>query len=115
MLYDLSELRVFSRGDAVFELDMIDTFLEEASEYGETMRKGYASGDYLSVGATAHRFKSSVNLFGMKPLHVILNDIELACKTGHDASLMSRLMQQFDEMLGPLTQMMLAEKSRYVS
>jgi hypothetical protein len=113
MLYDLSELRLFSRGDATFELDMIETFLEEAADYGRIMREGYAAGDYAIVGATAHRFKSSVNVFGMKPLHVILNDMELASKTGHDESLMARLMQQFEDMLGPLTRMMLSEKAKY--
>jgi len=46
-------------------------------------------------------------------LHVILNDMELASKTGHDESLMARLMQQFEDMLGPLTRMMLSEKAKY--
>jgi HPt (histidine-containing phosphotransfer) domain-containing protein len=115
MNYDLSELRTFSRGDLAFELDMIETFLEEADEYSQIIREGFRQKDFPIVGSTAHRFKSSVNLFGMKPLNVILNDIELACKTGQDETLLSRLVGEYNEMINPIIEMMDLEKAKYES
>lgn len=113
MNYDLSDLRKFSRGNYAFELDMIETFLLEADEYTLLIQEGFERNDLIKVGSIAHKFKSSVVIFGMMELHGILDDMEVACKTGNLEILKVQLLPQFEQGIASLTLGMKQEKNNY--
>ena len=79
MMYDLSLLKTYSKGDADFELDMIQTFLDEAPAYRSEMAQFLKEKKIKEAGLLAHKFKSSVDIFGMSDLRLLLDSFEKNC------------------------------------
>jgi HPt (histidine-containing phosphotransfer) domain-containing protein len=80
MLYDLTELRSYSNGDKDFELDMFQTFLDQTSEFLTQLDGFMLHNNTLEVGKVAHKFKSSVGIFGMESIRKNLELLENACR-----------------------------------
>jgi len=53
--YDLGELKQVTRGNPEFFNEMIDTFIENATEGIEQIKKAYSKENWLEVKETAHR------------------------------------------------------------
>jgi HPt (histidine-containing phosphotransfer) domain-containing protein len=113
MLYDLSELRKFSRGDLEFELDMIQTFIDEAEEYSGKMRSLYQKNELSGVAAFAHKFKSTADVFLMKELRALLDEIENKSKSFKLSDDLQNLLNSLDQLSLKLIEMMNQEKVKY--
>jgi HPt (histidine-containing phosphotransfer) domain-containing protein len=115
MLYDLTELKKYSHGDLEFELDMIQTFIEEAGEYSITIRNLFQKNELSALAAYAHKFKSTADVFQMSELRALLDDIERKCKSLalHDDLLVS--LNKLDQMSCQLVDMMNMEKVNYTA
>lgn len=111
MMYDLSLLKTYSKGDADFELDMIQTFLEEAPVYSGEMATFLKARRIKEAGLLAHKFKSSVDIFGMSDLRLLLDDFEKNCSKNIPSE---ELMLKISLMVEELIVIMYDEKTRYI-
>jgi len=113
MEYDLSELRKFSRGDKDFELDMIQTFINECIEYSDLMNQHYNTNNYQGLGGVAHKFKSSVSIFKMERFLGVLAEIENTCKAAGDHPGLPESMNSMQVMVAQLLESMNREMENY--
>lgn len=113
MEYDLSELRNFSRGDKDFELDMIQTFINECIEYSGLMNQYFNKNDFQGLGSMAHKFKSSASIFKMDRFLGILAEIETTCKSAGDLSGLPETMNNMQGMVVQLVESMNREMENY--
>ncbi len=65
---DLSRLHELSRGDTEFELEMLETFLEDAPSYIEEAKKALANQDFATVYARAHQLKGASSMVGIRKM-----------------------------------------------
>ena len=79
MLYDLTELKIYSNGDKEFEADMFQTFLNQTSEFLSKTEYYLLQNNMVEIGRIANKFKSSVSIFGMAAIRQNLDFIEDAC------------------------------------
>ena len=84
MLYDLTELKIYSNGDKEFEADMFQTFLNQTSEFLSKIEYYLLQNNMVEIGRIAHKFKSSVSIFGMAAIRQNLDFIEDACRKNAD-------------------------------
>lgn len=100
MMYDLSLLKTYSKGDVDFELDMIQTFLDEAPVYSSEMATFLNEKKIKEAGLLAHKFKSSVDIFGMSDLRLLLDDLEKNCsKNIPSEELMFKISLMVEELI----------------
>jgi HPt (histidine-containing phosphotransfer) domain-containing protein len=113
MLYDLSELKEYSRGDSEFELDMIQTFIDEAAEYKNSIQNSFHNNEISVVATWAHKFKSSVGVFGMIQLRALLDEIEKKCISQACYDDLNNLLGDLDRSVQDLISLMTLEKENY--
>jgi len=65
---DLDRLYELSRGDKEFELEMLETFLEDAPSYIEEAKKAFASQDFTALHARAHQLKGASSMVGIRKM-----------------------------------------------
>jgi HPt (histidine-containing phosphotransfer) domain-containing protein len=103
MLYDLTELKSYSNGDKEFEADMFQTFLDQTPEFLKQMDFYLLQNNIVEVGKIAHKFKSSVGIFGMESIRKNLELIENACRINSERAkideLHNKLKNQVTEVL----------------
>lgn len=71
---DITSLKAM--GDDSFVSDMIDTFIENATEGWTTITQAISKGDYEKAGLTAHRIVSPARHFKAEQLVSLLKEIE---------------------------------------
>lgn len=79
MLYDLSGLHRYSRGDRSFESDMLQTFLDQVSMFINQVNGLMACNRLVEVGRATHKFRSSISFFGMETIRAELELLENCC------------------------------------
>ena len=89
MLYDISVLHMYSNGDKEFEADMIQTFLDQAPDVLSEIEHHFNHNNATEVGKIAHKFKSSVALFGMDEIFNTLQLIENSCRDNNDSAIIA--------------------------
>lgn len=80
MLYDLTELKSYSNGDKEFEADMFQTFLDQAPGFLSQIDTYLSQNNISEAGKIAHKFKSSVGIFGMESIRKGLEELENSCR-----------------------------------
>ncbi|MCS6794074.1 MAG: PAS domain S-box protein [Oscillatoriaceae bacterium SKYG93] len=73
-LMDLARLDELTRGDTGFQLELLQTFMEDAPSYLEGIKQAIASGDFKTLARRAHQLK------GAAAMVAILNIPELAAQ-----------------------------------
>lgn len=73
---DLSYLREMSGNDTDIIREMIEIFIEQVSEFESEISAHFNSRDWGSLGAIAHKAKSSVRTMGMEQLGDSLEQLE---------------------------------------
>ncbi len=81
---NLDYLRSISEDDKEFLRDMINLFASQVPLFVQNMKKHYDSGNYLALGAEAHKAKSSVMMMGMKELASELRIFQIKTEEGMD-------------------------------
>ncbi|WP_320054666.1 Hpt domain-containing protein [uncultured Acetobacteroides sp.] len=79
MLYDLSDLHRYSKGDSGFEGDLLQAFLDQASAFISQVNGLTACSRLAEVGRAAHKFRSSISFFGMEAIRAELELLEGCC------------------------------------
>ncbi|MDY6804095.1 MAG: PAS domain S-box protein [Cyanobacteriota bacterium] len=77
---DLNRLHELSRGDTEFELEMLETFLEDAPSYIEDAKKALASNDYAAIHARAHQLKGASSMVGIRKMPEVAARLDALAK-----------------------------------
>ena len=75
-LYDLSSLRLISRGNDAFVQKMVNIFCEETPEMFSRMEEAFHSGNLDKVKETAHKMKPSIDGLNITTLKQLIRDLE---------------------------------------
>jgi HPt (histidine-containing phosphotransfer) domain-containing protein len=96
-LINTEYLETVSGGDKEILRELIDLFSNQAREISEEMKTLLSAGNYYSLGMLAHKAKSSVAIFGMNDLAVMLKTFELEGKEGINNSNYSSYIRRYEE------------------
>jgi len=77
---DLEYLRILSKGDEVFEKNMIRSFSIQMPEELEKLKSSIIEKNYEQIGSIAHNMKSTLSYMGLNQLTPLLQQIEQECE-----------------------------------
>jgi HPt (histidine-containing phosphotransfer) domain-containing protein len=77
--------------------EMIQIFVEQLPEFTGGLAEHLANGDFVALGALAHKAKSSVAVMGMEALTADLKKLELTAKAGTEQEAYPGLVERFIE------------------
>jgi len=77
---DLEYLKIISKGDEVFEKNMIRSFSIQMPEELNRLKSSILERDYEQIGSIAHNMKSTLAYMGLRQLTPLLQQIEQECK-----------------------------------
>ena len=112
-MIDISILHDFSRGDKAFELDVIQTYIDESDEFASLLETNLIQGNVSEIGRIAHKLKSSISVFGFKEFHQLLNKLEDYCNQQSPHELLNSLVLDVLNYNKNLTAEMLEIKAEY--
>jgi len=92
---DLTYLESMSMGTNELIVEMIQLFIDQLPEFKEGLTEHLNKGDYMALGALAHKAKSSVAVMGMDSLAADLKTLEISAKAGKDQELYPILVNRF--------------------
>ncbi|WP_443936834.1 PAS domain S-box protein [Pedobacter sp. MW01-1-1] len=75
-LYDLSSIRLISKGREDFVKKMVDMFCEQLPSLVKEMSDAFHANDLTQMGALAHKLKSSIDHLNVFPLQRVIRSIE---------------------------------------
>ena len=91
-MIDISVLRDFSGGDKEFELDIVQTYIDESGYYSSLLESNFNNGNLQEVARVAHKLKSSISVFGLAEFHQLLNKLEEKCNQPPVDEFLSKLV-----------------------
>jgi HPt (histidine-containing phosphotransfer) domain-containing protein len=94
---DLTYLESMSMGSNDLIVEMIQIFVDQLPEFTDGLAAHLRSGDFIALGALAHKAKSSVAVMGMESLATDLKTLELSAKAGTDPEFYPVLVDRFIE------------------
>lgn len=112
MLYDLTELRSYSNGDKEFEADMFQTFLDQAPDFLSQIQTFLVQKNISEAGKTAHKFKSSVGIFGMETIRKGLEELENSCRITADYDHLQELFENIRTLVNEVIPLIDRERQR---
>jgi len=77
---DLEYLKILSKGDEVFEKNMIRSFSMQMPEELNRLKSSIIDKNYEQIGSIAHNMKSTLSFMGLNQLTPLLQQIEQECK-----------------------------------
>ena len=89
---NIQELKKYLNCDNKFLASIIDKFIEEAAEI---MKTASANKKWEAVRASAHKMLSSVRIFELKEIIVILEKIEIEVETQNNYALIEEEVKKF--------------------
>ncbi|PWS27538.1 hypothetical protein DHW03_08040 [Pedobacter yonginense] len=75
-LYNLSSLRVISKGREDFVKKMVDMFCEQMPPMVNELKEAYQNHNLQQMGSVAHKLKSSIDHLNMTTIQRVIRDIE---------------------------------------
>lgn len=112
MLYDLTELRSYSNGDKEFEADMFQTFLDQAPDFLSQIQTFLVQNNISEAGKTAHKFKSSVGIFGMETIRKGLEELENSCRITAEYDHLQELFENIRTLVNEVIPLIDRERQR---
>ena len=77
---DLDYLKILSKGDEVFEKNMIRSFSVQMPEELNRLKSSIIDKNYEQISSIAHNMKSTLSFMGLNQLTPLLQQIEQECK-----------------------------------
>jgi signal transduction histidine kinase/CheY-like chemotaxis protein len=108
---DLEYLKILSKGDEIFEKNMIRSFSIQMPEELNRLKSSILDKDYKQIGTIAHNMKSTVSFMGLNQLTPLLQQIEQECKRQNG---ISRISDNFT-LIDATCQLAIAEARELIS
>jgi HPt (histidine-containing phosphotransfer) domain-containing protein len=100
---DLSQLKTLTGGDNAFLIEVLELIERQSPSALAQMHASYQTGDYQTLKAAAHKYKSSVNFLGNAELVGLIKQIEhqagLPGQNEELRQLLTQLQAIYDELL----------------
>lgn len=110
MLYDLGELRSVTRGNEAFFTEMIQTFIENASEGIEQIRRAIENSEWTDVRETAHRLIPSFKHLSIKTVVSDLVELKNESVQDNGREIVMQLIDRIEEVTGEVVNNLKQEK-----
>ena len=94
-LTNLSYLEEISNGSKEFMLELIDMFFVQIPEYQNLLQELFEKEDWIQLGKTAHKAKSSILMMGITELASQLKHLEENAKEGRNINEYSEIIAKF--------------------
>jgi HPt (histidine-containing phosphotransfer) domain-containing protein len=98
-VYDLSMLREMDAEDPGTLKHILQIFLESIPVILNELLTHFADKDYFSLGNSAHKLKSSLELISMKDTAILLKKIELQSKSGQNLEEIPAMVETVEKTL----------------
>jgi HPt (histidine-containing phosphotransfer) domain-containing protein len=79
---DLSLLQEIADGSDEFIIESIDMFLQQTPVSMQEVSDAFETMDWATAASAAHKMKATLGFFGMLNSQALIQQIELACKSG---------------------------------
>lgn len=94
--YDISEIRLISRGNEAFISKMLRMFVEQIPVFVGEMIQKLEEGELVAVGEIAHRIKPTIDNMGIVSSKTIIREIEKMGKANEDNGNMTALIKKVE-------------------
>ena len=92
---DFAHLKTLTGDDNEFMIEILELIIEQSPGVLDEMYQLLESGDYSALGATAHKYKSSINILGNSDLIKLMKDIEDTTRDTADHHSLNELVNEF--------------------
>ncbi|MBD2040002.1 PAS domain S-box protein [Microcoleus sp. FACHB-672] len=80
---DLERLRELSRGDTAFELELLETFMEDAPTYVEEIKQAAETRDVATLCRRAHQLKGASGMVAIRKMPALAAQLESVAQENH--------------------------------
>ena len=98
-LYDLSALTEMSGGSEDFVNKMVGMFQDLTPGILDRMNISFSNGDFIDVGAAAHKIKPSIDMMGIFSLKDKIRDLEQSTKNNSPTAEIKSLLKEVEAVL----------------
>ena len=98
-IYDLAYLAEVSGGDPDFEKELMETFVDQAPKFMDRLTELLEAGKYPEMTPVAHKFKSSLTVFGMYTIYEKILKIETDTRANINIDGLPQLLDDVKEMV----------------
>ncbi len=98
--YDLSEIRIISRGNEAFIIKMLKMFVQQIPLHLQDMKESYEQRQFTTVGEIAHRIKPTIDNMGIISSKATIREIEKLGKAAEDNGSLGALIQKVQTDVG---------------
>ena len=79
---DLDQLNELARGDVEFQIDLLQTFMEDAPTYLAELKEAIAAEDWVGLASKAHQLKGASAVVAIKIMPDVAAQLETCAKEG---------------------------------
>jgi HPt (histidine-containing phosphotransfer) domain-containing protein len=106
---DFSQLRALTGEDNDFMVEILQLIIEQSPVVVDEMFESYERGDLPSLGATAHKYKSSINILGNPELSALVKEIEQTAVDQRETTVLTTLLYRFQNICRDLLEQLTSE------
>lgn len=94
---DFEHLRSLTGEDNEFMIEILELIVEQSPDVLTEMHTQLDAQDFESLGATAHKYKSSINILGNQKLMGLMKDLEDTATGNQELQKLTDLVQEFEQ------------------
>ena len=94
---DFGHLRSLTGDDNEFMIEILELIVDQSPDVLEEMKGQLQTQAYGPLGATAHKYKSSINILGNPDLIRLMKDIEHISTSSEEKEKLMDLVSEFEE------------------
>ena len=98
-IYDLSYLNEVSGGDPDFEIELMNTFIGQAPAFMDRLTLLLNEKKYPEMTPVAHKFKSSLTVFGMYTIYEKILKVETDTRAELNLETLPQLLEEIKTMV----------------
>jgi len=99
---DFGHLRSLTGDDNEFMIEILELIIEQSPGVLEEMQTQLTSHDFKTLGATAHKYKSSINILGNPELIRLMKDLEDTATGTQEEEKLNELVSEFEQVCNHL-------------
>lgn len=92
---DFDQLKMLSGDDDEFMIEILEMIVDQSPQIIAQMNQLYAAAEFITLGSTAHLYKSTVTILGNQEINGLLKEIENTANQTPDPDQLFPLMEQF--------------------
>lgn len=106
---DFAQLSMLSDEDPEFMIEILELIEKQSPVVLSEMKSQLQKGAFADLSATAHKYKSSINILRNNTLDTLVKNIETNAKTQEKWGELNDLMKEFEEVCDKLLEAVRAE------